>query len=109
MTGVQLRRGVRSFRFKRPVAICSMSRELWTGPLCESRMTDKLTPKQERFWIEYLATGNASEAYRRAYNTAGMDDRTIQKRAGELLAHGVIAGAYRRSQGQGGNQRHLQP
>ena len=55
-------------------------------------MTDKLTPKQERFWIEYLATGNASEAYRRAYNTCGMNDRTIQKRAGELLVHGVIAG-----------------
>ena len=55
-------------------------------------MTDKLTPKQERFWIEYLATGNGSEAYRRAHNTCGMSDRTIQKRAGELLAHGVIAG-----------------
>ena len=51
-----------------------------------------LTPKQERFWVEYLATGNASEAYRRAYDTSRMTDRTIQKRAGELLAHGAIAG-----------------
>ena len=51
-----------------------------------------LTPKQERFWVEYLATGNATEAYRRAYDTARMTERTIQKRAGELLAHGAIAG-----------------
>ena len=51
-----------------------------------------LTPKQERFWIEYLATGNASEAYRRAYHTARMTERTIQKRASELLAHVAIAG-----------------
>ena len=55
-------------------------------------MNDKLTPKQEKFWVEYLATGNASEAYRRAYDTSRMTERTIQKRAGELLAHGAIAG-----------------
>lgn len=55
-------------------------------------VNDKLTPKQERFWVEYLATGNATEAYRRSYNTARMTDRTIQKRAGEQLAHGAIAG-----------------
>jgi phage terminase small subunit len=34
-------------------------------------MTDKLTPKQERFWIEYLATGNASEAYRSGPSRSG--------------------------------------
>ena len=51
-----------------------------------------LTPKQERFWVEYLATGNASEAYRRAYDVSRMTERTIQKRAGELLAHRAIAG-----------------
>ena len=55
-------------------------------------MNDKLTPKQEKFWVEYLATGNASEAYRRAYDTSRMTEGTIQKRAGELLAHGAIAG-----------------
>jgi phage terminase small subunit len=53
-------------------------------------MNDKLTPKQEKFWIEYLATGNASEAYRRAYGTTRMTERTMQKRANELLAHGAI-------------------
>ena len=72
-----------------------------------------LTPKQEKFWVEYLATGNASEAYRRAYNTSRMTDRTIQKRAGELLAHGAIAGriaaARAKAEDQGGytHEQHM--
>ena len=31
-------------------------------------MTDKLTPKQEAFAMVYVETGNASEAYRTAYD-----------------------------------------
>lgn len=31
-------------------------------------MSDKLTPKQEAFALAYVETGNAAEAYRRAYD-----------------------------------------
>jgi phage terminase small subunit len=51
-----------------------------------------LTPKQEAFCLAYLKTGNASEAYRLAYNAANMKPETIHKRASELLASGDIAG-----------------
>ncbi len=55
-------------------------------------MADKLTPKQEAFCLAYLKTGNASEAYRQAYDVADMTERTIQKRAGELLKNGAVTG-----------------
>ena len=49
-----------------------------------------LTIKQERFAREYIATGNASEAYRRAYNThAG--PHTIAVEASRLLAHPKVS------------------
>jgi len=44
----------------------------------------KLTPKQERFVQEYLATGNASEAYRRAYDAENMSSAVISVKACEL-------------------------
>jgi hypothetical protein len=54
-------------------------------------MTDQdltLTQKQERFCIEYLATGNASEAYRRSYSP-GEDTlpSTIHRSAHDMLRH----------------------
>lgn len=55
-----------------------------------------LTPKQEAFCMAYLETGNASEAYRRAYNAQNMKPETVNKRASELLANGVIAGRLAR-------------
>ncbi len=51
-----------------------------------------LTPKQENFCLAYLETGNASEAYRRAYAAGKMKDETVAKRAHELLQDGKIAG-----------------
>lgn len=51
----------------------------------------KLTPKQEAFVREYLSTGNASEAYRRAYNASGMADKVIHVKACELLKNGKVA------------------
>lgn len=51
-----------------------------------------LTPKQERFCQAYVETGNASEAYRRAYNADGMKPATVNKRSAELFANGGIAG-----------------
>ena len=55
-------------------------------------MTAKLTPKQQTFVLAYLETGNASEAYRRAYDASRMKPGTVEKRAAELLRHGGIAG-----------------
>ena len=47
----------------------------------------KLTPKQNKFAEEYVNTGNASEAYRRAYDV-GVDTKleTIASKASHLLA-----------------------
>ncbi len=58
-----------------------------------SNTAGPLTPKQEAFVAAYLETGNASEAYRRAYNTSpGCKPNTIEKRACELLKDGKVAG-----------------
>jgi phage terminase small subunit len=51
-----------------------------------------LTPKQETFAHRYVQSGNASDAYRFAYNTENMKVETIKKRASELLAHGDVSG-----------------
>jgi phage terminase small subunit len=56
-----------------------------------------LTPKQEAFCLAYLETGNASEAYRRAYDAENMKAETIHKRASELLADGGITGRLKES------------
>ena len=49
-----------------------------------------LTPKQEKFVQLYLETGNASEAYRRAYDAVGMKPETVNVKAHELLKNGKI-------------------
>ncbi len=46
-----------------------------------------LTPKQEAFCLRYLETGNASEAYRRAYDAEGMKPASVNRKAFELLAN----------------------
>lgn len=51
-----------------------------------------LTPKQEKFCQEYIQCGNASEAYRKAYDCSNMKSETINKRACELLSNGNITG-----------------
>lgn len=58
-----------------------------------------MTPKQERFCVEYLSTGNAAEAYQRAYGGGRDSARTkasallrkanIQARLSELQAEVV--------------------
>jgi len=50
----------------------------------------RLTPKQEKFCNKYLECGNASEAYRFAYDCSKMKDSTINRKAVELLANGKI-------------------
>ena len=53
-------------------------------------MADKLTPKQEAFVLAYIETGNASEAYRRAYNAENMSEKVIHNKASDLLKRGDI-------------------
>jgi phage terminase small subunit len=54
--------------------------------------TMQLTVKQENFCMKYIETGNASEAYRKAYDTKNMKPETIHKRASELLGNGEVTG-----------------
>lgn len=49
-----------------------------------------LTPKQEAFCLAYMETGNASEAYRRAYDTDGMKPSTINRNAKAMLDNSKI-------------------
>jgi phage terminase small subunit len=51
-----------------------------------------LTQKQEAFALAYLHTGNASEAYRQAYNAQNMKSETIHVKASELLKNGKVRG-----------------
>lgn len=50
-----------------------------------------LTMKQEIFCRAFVECGNASEAYRTAYNAAGMKQTTIANRASELLKNGYVS------------------
>jgi len=49
-----------------------------------------MTPKQELFAQAYLEIGNASEAYRRAYNTQA-NANTVNRKASQLLKHPEVS------------------
>lgn len=52
----------------------------------------KLTPKQEAFALAYVETGNATEAYRRAYDVDGnARDSWIHVEACQLLNHPKVS------------------
>lgn len=59
-----------------------------------------LTAKQEAFCLAYLETGNASEAYRQAYNAENMKPETVNRKAKELLDHGKISARIAQLQGE---------
>lgn len=44
-----------------------------------------LTQKQENFCRAFIETGNASEAYRKAFNTSNMKMESVNQKAYELL------------------------
>jgi len=50
----------------------------------------KLTVKQEAFCLAYIETGNASEAYRQAYDAEKMTNEVIAVKSCELLKNGKI-------------------
>lgn len=51
----------------------------------------KLTIKQEKFCNKYLECGNASEAYRYAYDCSKMSDNSVWCNASQLLADAKVA------------------
>lgn len=53
--------------------------------------SDGLTPKQEAFVLAYIKTGNATEAYRRAYDAEAMNDAAIGVEACRLLQHPKVS------------------
>jgi phage terminase small subunit len=50
-----------------------------------------LTAKQEAFCLAYIETGNASEAYRRCYETVNTKPETVNRNAKVLLDNDKIA------------------
>ena len=50
-----------------------------------------LTIKQERFVLEYMKDGNASRAYREAYDAENMGEATINVQASKLLKNDKVA------------------
>lgn len=50
-----------------------------------------ITPKQEAFALAYLKLGNASQAYRVAYDASGMTSKTITEAASRLLKNSNVA------------------
>ena len=54
-------------------------------------METRLTLKQEKFVAEYIRSGNASEAYRLAYNAGKMKPETVNRKAWDLLQNGKIS------------------
>jgi phage terminase small subunit len=68
------------------------------APKKRGRPKDKLTPKQQKFIAAYLATGNATQSYRKAYNAKGMSDNASRVEAQKLLNHPAISLALLSSQ-----------
>lgn len=64
---------------------CALSED---GPVETSTV---LTQKQEAFCLAYIELGNASEAYRRAYDAKNMKPESINVNASKLLADTKIA------------------
>lgn len=56
----------------------------------EKEKINSLTLKQEKFVNLYLECGNASEAYRLAYDCSKMMPQTINRKAQELMNNGKI-------------------
>ena len=59
-----------------------------------------MTPKQENFCLAYLETGNASEAYRRAYDAENMKPETVNRKAFDLLENGKIGARVQQLQAE---------
>jgi hypothetical protein len=65
----------------------------------------KLTVKKEKFAQAYIETGNATAAYRQAYNAEKMKPETIWSNASRLLADGKVAARVEQLQAEA-RERH---
>ena len=63
-------------------------------------MNQYLTVKQNNFCQNYVLTGNASEAYRMAYDAEKMKAETIHRKATELMQHGLVSARIQKLQKQ---------
>ena len=59
-----------------------------------------LTIKQSNFCQHYILTGNASDAYREAYNSERMKTSTVHRKAAELMENGKVTACIRILQNQ---------
>lgn len=57
-------------------------------------MSDRVTPKQERFLLELLRGRSQRAAYRVAYNAENMAPHVIDVKASELLRNGKVRVRY---------------
>ncbi len=58
--------------------------------LSAARAGGGLTQRQEAFCLAFVETGNASEAYRRAYKPKRMSAKSIHEKASHILAEGKV-------------------
>lgn len=70
----------------------------------ESRV---LTVKQELFCQKYCESGNASYAYRQAYDAKNMLATTVNRKAAELLKNGKITARVRMMQNEAKNRSEI--
>ncbi|MBA6142354.1 terminase small subunit [Pseudomonas juntendi] len=56
----------------------------------ERKAKRRFTDKMELFCLAYVETGNASESYRRSYNTSNMADKTAQREGYNLLQNPLV-------------------
>lgn len=61
------------------------------SPMTTTADNETLTVKQENFCRAYVETGNASEAYRRAYNAESMQADSIHVNASQLLKNDKVS------------------
>ncbi len=63
-------------------------------------MDKELTPKEQKFAELYVTLGNASEAYRQAYNVTTTNLDTIKAKASKLLAKDNISTTINKLKGE---------
>lgn len=56
----------------------------------ERKAKRRFTDKMELFCLAYVETGNASEAYRRSYDTSKMAEKTAQREGYNLLQNPLV-------------------
>lgn len=76
--------------YRRPGKPSLVNRKRFKRENSGGRIMSKLTVKQENFCNYYIETGNASEAYRRAYSCDRMKNETVNRKAAEMLENGKI-------------------